>query len=173
MGARGQKRPGPRPHLPGGGGEEAKIPANKNRTIGAGGNGPQNSGADGQAPSHGLHSPRTPAAAGGDGDRGRRGDQPAVRARRRDRRDLAARRVLRTRDRYGRVGRSRSDRRGDLARRQPAGGLQVPRETVEEATEEAVEAPMEAVADRMSKQPARTTAPFMNGAWRVFDLSIG
>jgi len=32
---------------------------------------------------------------------------------------------------------------------------------------------MEAVADRTSKQPARTTAPFMNGAWRVFDLSIG
>ena len=32
---------------------------------------------------------------------------------------------------------------------------------------------MEAVADRTSKQPARMTAPFMNGAWRVFDLSIG
>src|SRR5262245_14587166 len=31
---------------------------------------------------------------------------------------------------------------------------------------------MEAVADRTSK-PARTTAPFLNGAWRVFDLSIG
>ena len=84
--------------------------------------------------------------------RGRRGDQHAVRAWRARRRDGAPRRVLRAPDGHGRVRRSRRDRRGHLARRQPAGGVPVPGETV------------------MSEAPI--VAGRRCGA-RVFDLSLG